>query len=169
MHYLDIIILIIIVASGVEGGIHGFVYELFSLGGLLLGLFLGWKYFTIAASYLQFSGLPVWLLNVVAFLLILIVVSAILRLIGGALKKVMHSTFMGWLDRLMGVVLGLVRGAVVVLLLTLVLLLTPLSSVLTREAPRTRLLKPSIHLIRPVLDNLIHEDRRPSGHSPDAV
>ena len=169
MHYLDIIILIIIIASGVEGGIHGFVFELFSLAGLLLGLFLGWKYFAVAASYLQFSGLPGWLLNVVAFLLILIIVSAILRLIGGALKKVLHSTFVGWLDRVVGVAFGLVRGAVVVLLLTLVLLLTPLASVLTREAPRTRLLKPSIHLIRPVLDNLLKGDHHPSGHSPDAV
>jgi membrane protein required for colicin V production len=169
MHYLDIIILIILAASAIEGGIHGFVYELFSLGGLLLGLFLGWKYFALFASYLTFSGLPEWLLNVIAFMLILIVVSAILRLIGGVLKKALHSTFMGGMDRVVGVVFGLVRGGVMVLLLTLVLLLTPLQQVLTREAPRTRLLKPSIHLIRPILDNLF-EDHHPSrGHSSEAV
>jgi membrane protein required for colicin V production len=169
MHYLDIIILIIIVASAVEGGIHGFVYELFSLGGLLLGLFLAWKYFSLAALYLQFTGLPAWLLNVIAFMLILILVGAILRMIGGALKKALHSTFMGSMDRVVGVVFGLLRGVIVVLLLTLILLLTPLSSVLTREAPRTRLLKPSIHLIRPMLDTLMKEGPHFHGHSPDAV
>jgi membrane protein required for colicin V production len=169
MHYLDIIILIIIVASAVEGGIHGFVYELFSLGGLLLGLFLGWKYFSNAVAYLQFTGLPAWMLNVIAFMLILIIISAILRMIGGALKKALHSTFMGSMDRVVGVVFGLVRGAIVVLLMTLVLLLTPLAPVLTREAPRTRLLKPSIHLIRPMLDILMKETPHYQGHSPDAV
>jgi membrane protein required for colicin V production len=169
MHYLDIIILIIIVASAVEGGIHGFVYELFSLAGLLLGLFLGWKYFALASSYLQFTGLPAWLLHVVAFLVILIIVSALLRLVGGALKKVLHATFVGWVDRLVGVVFGLVRGAVVVLLLTLILLLSPLSNVMIREAPRTRLMKPAIHTIRPLLDKLLDERHPYKGHSEEAV
>lgn len=170
MHYLDIIILIIIVASAIEGGIHGFVYELFSLGGLLLGLFLAWRYFDQASAYLQFSGLPGWLLNIIAFMIILIAVSAILRLIGGAMKKALQATFMGPFDRVVGVVFGLVRGGIMVALLTLVLLLTPLREVMTREAPHTRLLKPTIHVIRPMLDALTREDHHyPRGHNPDAV
>lgn len=165
MHYLDVIILIIILASGIEGGIHGFIYEICSLVGLVAGLVLGWRYFPLIAGYLQFMGLPDWILNVTSFLLILIVVSAILRMLGGVLRGVLHKVFMGWLDHAVGAVFGLVRGVALVLLITLILLLTPLSTVLTGEAPRTRILKYSVRIVAPFVNTLITDQ----VHSPDAV
>jgi len=165
MHYLDIIILIIILASGVEGGIHGFVYELCSLIGILAGLFLGWRFFPVIAGYLQFLSVPDWILNVTSFLLILIVVSAILRMLGGVLRRALHKVFLGWLDHAVGAIFGLARGFVMVFLITLILLLTPLSDVLRAEASKTRFLKHSIQVVAPFLNTLI-ANRVPS---PDSV
>ena len=165
MHYLDVIILVIILASGVEGGIHGFVYELCSLIGILAGLFLGWRFFPVIAEYLKFLSVPDWILNVTSFLLILIVVSAILRMLGGVLRRTLHKVFLGWLDHAVGVVFGLARGFVLVLLITLLLMLTPLSDVLNAEASKTRFLKHSVQIVSPFLNTLI-TNRVPS---PDSV
>lgn len=164
MHYLDIIILIIITASAVEGGIHGFVYEIFSLAGLLAGLFLAVKYFSLFASYLQFLNLAGWILNVVSFLVILILVSALFRLIGRLLKKSLSKIFMGWLDHAVGVLFGVGRGVVTVLLVTLILLLTPLQALLLHEAPETRFLQPSLQVVEPYY-NLLIQEHKPSLNS----
>jgi membrane protein required for colicin V production len=164
MHYLDIIILIIIAASAVEGGIHGFVFEIFSLAGLLVGLLLAVKYFSLLASYLQFLSLSGWILNVISFLVILILVSALFRLVGRLLKKGLSKIFMGWLDHTMGVLFGIARGVVIVLLITLILLLTPLQAVLLTEAPKTRFLQPSLQVVEPYY-NLLIQEHKPSLNS----
>lgn len=164
MHYLDIIILIVIAASAVEGGIHGFVYEIFALAGLLIGLFLAVQYFSLLAAHLQFLNLAGWILNVIAFLLILIVVSALFRLVGRLLKKGLSKIFMGWLDHTVGVLFGIARGVVIILLITLVLLLTPLQSFLLHEAPKTRFLQPSVQVVEPYY-NLLIQEHKPSLNS----
>ncbi len=164
MHYLDIIILIIIAASAVEGGIHGFVYEIFSLAGLLAGLLLAVKYFSLLASYLQFLTLAVWILNLISFLVILIVVSALFRLVGKLLKKGLSKIFMGWLDHTVGVLFGVARGIVIALLVTLILLFTPLQAMLLREAPKTRFLQPSVQVVKPYY-NLLIQEHKPSLNS----
>ncbi|RJP76211.1 MAG: CvpA family protein [Candidatus Zixiibacteriota bacterium] len=165
MHYLDIVILIIILISGVSGGLNGFVFEALALGGLALGIYLGLRYFSWLAYHLNFLGLPDWLLNIIAFLLILIVITIAFRLVGRLLKGTVAKAFLGWLDHAVGAIFGLVRGVAVVLLLIMLLLLTPLRQVLTEEAPRTTLLKPALQLVSPYLNLLLYEHPR----SPESV
>jgi membrane protein required for colicin V production len=160
MHYLDIIILVIIAASAIEGGIHGFVFEVFSLSGLLAGIFLALRYFSWLAGYLHFLSLPDWVLNVIAFLVILIVISMIFRLVGSALRSTLKKIFMGWLDHGVGVAFGVARGAVMVVLITMMLMLTPLRQVLLREEPHTAILKQSMRVVNPLLKTLT-QDRVP--------
>jgi len=165
MHYLDIIILIIVIASAVEGGFNGFVYAVCSLVGLVAGLFLAMEFCTELGPHLSFIPLPIWLLNAIAFLLILIVVNVIFRIVGKSLRGLLRKIFMGWLDRVAGVAFGLVRGAVMVLLITMILMLTPIGPVLVREAPGTRFMTPAIELVRPFIQ-VITGTHRPI---PDAI
>lgn len=164
MHYLDIVIVIIIVASAVEGGIQGFVYEVFSLLGLAAGLVLAIRYCHEWSAYLHFIGIADWLLSIITFLIIVIVVSAIFRMLGRWLRKLLSKVFMGWLDHFAGVLFGIVRGGVMVLLIVLLLLLSPLSQVIRREAPRTQFLKPAVELVKPFL-KILTQDRYISPES----
>ncbi len=165
MHYFDIAIIVIILASTVEGGIRGFAYEVFSLAGLIIGLYLALRFFALAAGYLLFLGLPDWLLNVVSFMLILVVISTLFRFIGKALKATLEKIFMGWLDHLLGVLFGAARGVILVLLITMLMLLTPLRQVIIQEAPRTRLLRHSYEIVAPIFNRLTQEQ----VHSPLSV
>ncbi len=160
MHYIDIIILVIIIASAVEGGFHGFVYEVCSLFGLIAGFVLALQFFSEVAAYLTFIPLPLWILKIVSFLVILIATNVLFRLLGKGLRSLLRKIFMGWLDRIVGAVFGLIRGAFVVVLITMILLLTPLRSVLKKQAPDTDFLKPSIDLVKPLMEMLL--DKRPS-------
>ncbi|TKJ41020.1 hypothetical protein CEE37_04975 [candidate division LCP-89 bacterium B3_LCP] len=155
MHYLDIIILIIVVASAIEGTVQGFVYEVCSLLGLIAGFFLAVEFFSLLAGHLGFIPIPDWLIKAIAFLLILVAANIIFRLVGKSLRLVLRKIFMGWLDRIAGAVFGLVRGIVIVLLITLILLFTPISSILEKEAPTTRFMTPSIETVQPFLKMLV--------------
>ena len=63
MHYLDIIILVIIIASAIEGGFHGFIYEVCSLVGIVAGFILAIQFFAEVAGFLDFIPIPLWLLK----------------------------------------------------------------------------------------------------------
>ena len=155
MHYLDIIILIIIIASVIEGGFQGFIYELCSLLGLVAGFFLAVRFFTLLAEHLDFIPIPAWIVKVLAFLLILVVSNLIFRLVGKSLRAILRKIFMGWLDRLAGAVFGLARGVIIVLLITLIMLFTPISSVIVREAPNTKFMTPAIKIVQPFQEALV--------------
>ncbi len=155
MHYLDIIILIVIIASVVEGIVHGFVYEVCSLFGLIAGFFIAMKFFAVVAGHLGFIPFPLWILKVIAFLIILIGINIIFRIVGKSLRAILRKVFMGWLDRIAGGVFGLLRGVFVVLLITMIMLLTPLSSILREQAREAALLKPSIEMVRPFMNTLL--------------
>lgn len=154
MHYLDIIVLVILLASAVEGGLNGFIYSVCSLLGLAAGFFLALKFCTVLALHLDFIPLPDWVLHVSAFLIILIVVSLIFRLIGKGLRQLMRTLFMGWLDRAAGVLFGLVRGGILICLILMILLLTPMKSIIRREAPQTLFIGPALELVSPFMGTI---------------
>ncbi|MBU0520124.1 CvpA family protein [bacterium] len=152
MHYLDIVIVIIIAASMIEGVIQGFIYEICSLIGLIAGFFLALNFFVAIAGYLAFIPLADWILKIIAFIAILITVNITLRIVGKILRKLMKTLFMGWVDRVLGIVFGLLRGAAFVVFITVILLVTPASNMLEREAPSTKFLAPAIELAKPFID-----------------
>lgn len=163
MHYLDIIILIIVIASMIEGGFQGFIYELFSLVGLIAGFILAIRFFEPVAGYLTFIPIPLWALKVLTFLLILIITNIIFRLIGKSLRLILRKVFMGWLDRFAGVAFGFARGIIIVLLITLIALLTPVSSVIYKEAPGTKLVSSALKVVQPFKEKLVGERTRLPG------
>jgi len=158
MHYLDIVILIIIIVSAIEGGVQGFIYEISSLIGLVAGFFLALYSFEAAADMLSFIPLADWILKIIAFLIILMATNLIFRIAGAGLRKLMKALFMGWFDRSLGVIFGLIRGAAFVVFVTVILLVTPLSNALRDMSVNTKLLPPSIQLAEPFIE-WITEDR----------
>jgi membrane protein required for colicin V production len=162
MHYLDIIILVIIILSSAEGAVQGFIYEICSLSGLIAGFFLAIEYAEPAAGYLDFIPLTGWILRIIAFMFILIAVNMIFRLVGKSLRVILRKVFMGWFDRFLGALFGLVRGIAFVIFVLVILLLTPISTVLNEEAPQTKLMAPAIEMARPFIDILVSSDKTPS-------
>lgn len=111
MNWLDIIILITLVA-GVIGGIGtGFIRGLASLIGLIVGIILAGKYYPTVASWLGFIKNED-VAKFIAFGLILVVVMIVAGILGSILRRVASAIMLGCLDRLGGAVLGLVMGVI---------------------------------------------------------
>lgn len=128
MNWVDYTIVGIVGLSAVISLIRGFVREVLSLVVWVLSFWVAWTFFRDVAERLTpWISLPSARLAVAFALLFLItlIVGGILNFLIG---KLVDSTGLSGTDRLLGVVFGLVRGAVLVAVLVFLAGLTPLPS-----------------------------------------
>ncbi len=117
MNGLDIVLLAIIGVSGIMSVRVGLIREAFALGALLIGLLaavvLGRSY---AGSIPDVVGNPA-ATQVMFFLVSFLVVYLLVTLIGSMIARLVKNLHLGWADHLLGLAFGLLRGAIVALLL----------------------------------------------------
>ncbi|HXW10356.1 MAG TPA: CvpA family protein [Steroidobacteraceae bacterium] len=112
---VDIILVAIVFISMLFGAIRGFLRESIALLGWLVGLWLAWRYAPELEPYLggALAGteLQVW----VARLILLFAAVIAAWLIGSLLGYIVQRSGLTLgLDRMLGAVFGIVRGAVIV-------------------------------------------------------
>lgn len=112
---VDYILLGIVLVSVLFGAIRGFLRESIALLGWLVGLWMAWRYAALVQPYLggllRDTPLQIW----VARLVVLIAVVACAWLLGSLLGYVVQRSGLTLgVDRILGAVFGLVRGAVIV-------------------------------------------------------
>jgi membrane protein required for colicin V production len=111
MNPLDWLLAILLAYSVVRAVMRGFFQEAFALGGLILGfLFACWFYLTLAVELKGLINSP-QLAQLAAFLLILAGTMIIASLIGKLLSRTASAVGLGFIDRLLGALFGLFRGA----------------------------------------------------------
>ena len=117
MTALDWLILFIVGASVLLALSQGFIVELFSLGGAVLGLVgAAWGYPVLTPLFQNFVKLTP-LAQLFSFLTIFFVLFFAMGVTGRMLSHAAKETGMRWADRMMGAAFGLVRGIVVATLL----------------------------------------------------
>ncbi|MDE1155548.1 MAG: CvpA family protein [Acidobacteriaceae bacterium] len=109
---LDWILAAVLTYSVVRALFRGFVREAFALGGLIVGVGVAcWGY---QAAALKLKGLinSTPLSQFLAFALLLFGVMALSTLLAHLIRKTASAVGLGFLDRLLGGLFGLLRGAV---------------------------------------------------------
>lgn len=116
MSTLDIIILVCFVPGIVRGIQKGFISQVVSLLSLILGVWLAFHFSEIVCEWLNgyLPSLSATVLNIVAFVLILIVVALLLHLVGKLLQGLFNKIDLGWLNWLLGLLFSLLRAAIVI-------------------------------------------------------
>lgn len=105
--------------------LRGVVRELVSLAGWFAAVALSLLFTQTIADMLP-KSLGSFLASLLAFLGIFIAVWILSGFIGLLLSKLVKAAGLGWADRLLGALLGLIRGAVIVLVVVMLAGLTPL-------------------------------------------
>ena len=112
---VDYTVIAIVVISMLFGAIRGFLRESVALLGWLVGLWLAWRYAPMLQPYLGGSLAGTELQEWVARLILLLGAVLTAWLVGSLLGYlVQRSGLTVGLDRILGGVFGLVRGAVIV-------------------------------------------------------
>lgn len=111
---LDYIVLAVVLLSAVIGAFRGFLREVFSVISWILAVWLAWKFAPALAP--KFGGVlkdPVYGLWA-ARALILLAVVIVGYCVGAVVNHLVRISMFSGLDRLLGFVLGTVRGLVII-------------------------------------------------------
>lgn len=116
MALIDWAIVIILIVSVLSAAKHGFFVEAFSLAGVVLGLLLAsWNYQKLLPLLDRWVHSP-GVAEAIAFVAIALAVMVIAGLAGRLIRWSVRSIGLGWADRFVGAVFGLLKGCVLVTL-----------------------------------------------------
>jgi membrane protein required for colicin V production len=120
MALIDWLIVIVLVVSVLSAAKKGFFLEAFSLAGVIVGLLLAsWNYQRLLPWMTRW--IHSWpAAEALSFLCIALGVMLLAGIAGRVVRWSVHSIGLGWADRLIGAVFGLVKGCVLVTLAILV-------------------------------------------------
>lgn len=127
MVWADYVILGIVALSALIGLIRGLIREALSLGAWVAALLVAWLYHRqVADALVPWISTPS-IRIAVAFVVLILVVLVLGALVGFLLSKLVEKTGLTGTDRLLGLVFGLVRGALLAAVLVYLAALTPLA------------------------------------------
>jgi membrane protein required for colicin V production len=126
MIWIDWLILLVILLSAVVSVVRGFFREAISLTGWIIAIWLGLAFSgDIAAQLAKIISVPSVRI-IMAFSMVLVFVLVLTALAGHFATLVVKKTGLTGTDRVLGVVFGVARGAVIVGILVLLAGLTAL-------------------------------------------
>jgi membrane protein required for colicin V production len=114
MNWLDAAILVILILSLVTGFINGLVKEIASLAALFLGIWGAIRFSSFTAGklydYFDMSGNYV---GIIAFLITFSIIVVIIHFIGIVADKVVTAASLGFLNRILGTVFGVIKTVLI--------------------------------------------------------
>ena len=116
MNLADLLIIVVLVISVVSAFVKGFFVEVFSLVGVVFGLFVAGANYGAVEPWVQRLVANREVANLIAFLLIALAVMVVVGLVGRLLRGLVRTVGLGMVDRLLGAAFGLVKGCIVVTL-----------------------------------------------------
>jgi len=121
MNWLDVVIILILAGGLASGYKNGFVGELASLAGLILGIWGAVKFSWWTADLLEGIGLKFSLMPVISFIVTFLVITIVMQILAGIVSKLLEAISLNWINKIAGIVAGVFKAAVFVSVILLVL------------------------------------------------
>jgi membrane protein required for colicin V production len=114
MNWIDLIIVVILILSLVMGFINGLVKEVASLAALILGIWGAIKFssFTAAKLY-DYFDMTGHYVGIIAFLVTFGIIVVVIHFIGILADKIVNAAALGFVNRLLGIVFGLLKSVLI--------------------------------------------------------
>ena len=121
MNFFDIVVVIVLSYCIIRGGFRGVIKELAAIIGVLGGFYGAYTYYPHLAVHLSGFVSNAAYGNILAFLLIFCGVFIVISILGIIIRYVLNLVFIGWIDRLGGLVFGVMKGGLIVAVLFIAL------------------------------------------------
>src|SRR6185369_5105667 len=111
----------VLVISILGAAAQGFFYELFALGGAVLGyLIAAWEYPRVAAWYMRYVN-SAWAADLAGFVTVFLLFALLGSVAGRIARWAVHGVGLRWFDRVLGGLFGVIRGVAVCTVIVLAL------------------------------------------------
>ncbi len=114
MNWVDVAVLAVLVLSALAGLVRGLVREVLGVGAWVLAVLAAWVFFPAVAPFMRHRIANVNLADVAAFLAVFVPVLIVLWIAARSVSGMVQRSAVGGLDRTLGLVFGLARGALIV-------------------------------------------------------
>ncbi|NCB01618.1 MAG: CvpA family protein [Spirochaetia bacterium] len=145
---IDIIIIVLLIIGAVLGAVKGFAREASTRFGFIVAVFVAFLFTELGSTLIiNTFNLPLLWSSFIAFLLIFIVAYTIMLTIGTLLEKTLETIKLGWLDSLLGLVLGFVEMFLAVTFIIYILDMQNVIDVyqyLSKSEIFTRIIEPNV-------------------------
>ena len=114
MNYIDLVLGIILILAAIQGFRKGFIVELASLAALILGIWGAIKFSNWTAGFItRNTGFHSEHLNIIAFVITFIAIVIVIFVLGKILDNAVKAVALGFLNRLAGIIFGVLKTAVI--------------------------------------------------------
>lgn len=122
MSIIDIVILVPFAFALYKGIKNGFVGQIAGISGIVLGIILGTRFSALVSGYIsQWIEASESVIKIISFAIIIVLVIIAAALLSKAIEKLFNLVMLGWLNKLLGVLLAFagtafILGAVISLI-----------------------------------------------------
>lgn len=114
MNYLDIIILLFLLFSAINGLRNGFIAEVVSFASLIVGIWGAIKFSGITSEFLiENFNMKSEYLGIISFTVTFLLIVLLIYFVGNVVKKLVSSVLPGIIDHLVGLIFGIVKSALI--------------------------------------------------------
>jgi membrane protein required for colicin V production len=122
MNWIDLVIVILLGLSVITGFTNGFVKEVASLAALILGIWGAVKFSTFTAAKLyEWFDMSGQYVGIIAFLVTFLIIVVIIHFIGVLADKFIDAISLGFLNRILGMVFGLLKSVLILSVIFVIL------------------------------------------------
>jgi membrane protein required for colicin V production len=122
MNWIDLIIVILLILSIISGFTNGLVKEVASLAGLILGIWGAVKFSTFTAAKLyDWFDMTGQYVGIISFLVTFGIIVVIIHFIGVLADKMVDAVSLGFLNRLLGIVFGVIKSVLILSVIFMIL------------------------------------------------
>jgi membrane protein required for colicin V production len=163
----DWIFLVIALVSVVLGAWRGLVYEVIAIAGWFAAFFLAQAFAPLGASWLPMTGMSEPLRYAGGFVLIFIGALMVGGLVAVLAQKLMSAVGLRPIDRVLGAAFGVLRAAVIGIVVAIAVGLTPIKSEpIWQQSQSARALDALAAWLTPLLPNSVRE-KLPGFNKPE--
>lgn len=120
MNYIDLVLGILLIIAAIQGFRKGFIVEAASLAALILGIWGAIKFSDWTAGFISKTfNYHSEFLSTIAFLLTFIGIVVLIHILGKILDNTVKAVALGFLNRLAGIIFGVLKTAVILSILLL--------------------------------------------------
>jgi membrane protein required for colicin V production len=121
MNLFDVVVVVILCFCLIRGCFRGLIKEISSIVGVLAGFYGAYAYYPQIAGWLARWISDAGYCNILAFMVIFCGVFIGVSILGIIIRYIINKASSGWADRIGGVLLGFLKGCLVVAVLFLAL------------------------------------------------
>ena len=114
MNMPDILFGIILLLFTINGFRRGLLKEIARLTGLFLGCLIGTKYHDKLIPFLEQYLMNEQIIQIISFFIIFLISVVTINFISLSIQKIFELIYLGWLNKLLGSLLGFLKGLIII-------------------------------------------------------